>query len=304
MTISRSQLVKELEPGLNGIMGLELKRYGDEHLKVYTKESSTRSYEERVKASGFIAAPTKTEGGPTSFVDAGEAWSQRWVHETIVLGFKLTEEAIEDMQYGSLAKRYTAALGRSMAYTMQVKAMVPFNNATNTSILGGDGKQLLSVSHPTIIGQVNANCPSATVDMNETSIEDALNQIAGWVDEKGLLIAAKAKSMMVPQALSWSADRLLHTTLRTGTNDNDINSINNQNAIPGGYFINHFLTDPTKFFIMTDIPDGFVFFDRVGLKTKMYDTDADTGNISYRARQRYSFNYGDPLAVWGNAYAA
>ena len=302
MPISRAQLVKELEPGLNGIMGLELKRYGDEHLKVYTKESSTRSYEERLKVSGFIAAPGKAEGGATSFADAGEAWTTRWVHETIVLGFKLTEEAIEDQQYGSLAARYTKALGRSMAYTQQVKAMVPFNSSTTH--LGGDGKPMISRTHTTMIGQSNANGPSVQVDLNETSIEDAINQIAGWVDEKGLLVAAKAKSILLPQALSWSAERLLKSTGRVGTNDNDINVINSQNAIPGGYNINHFLTDPSKFFILTDMPDGFVMFDRVGLKTKMYDTDADTGNISYRARQRYSFGFGDPLAVWGNVSAA
>lgn len=299
MAISRAQLVKELEPGLNGIMGLELKRYGDEHLKVYTKETSTRSYEERLKVSGFIAAPGKSEGGPTSFADAGEAWAARWVHETIVLGFKLTEEAIEDQQYGALAARYTKALGRSMAYTQQVKSMVPFNSAT--TYLSGDGKPLISQTHTTMIGQSNANGPAVAVDLNETSIEDAINQIAGWVDEKGLLVACKAKSLLLPQALSWSAERLLKSTGRVGTNDNDINVINSQNAIPGGYNINHFLTDPSKFFILTDMPDGFVMFDRVGLKTKMYDTDADTGNISYRARQRYSFGVGDPLAVWGNS---
>lgn len=303
MTISRSQLVKEMEPGLNGIIGLELKRYGDQHLKVYSVEKSDKSYEERVKVSGFSAAQVKGEGGPTIFADAGEAWSTRWVHETIHLGFKLTEEAMEDMQYGSLAKRYTAALGRSMAYTKQIKAMAPFNQATTYTV--GDGRPLLSITHPTMIGQVNANCPaSADVDLNETSLEDAINQIAGWVDEKGLLFAAKPRALMVPQALSWSADRLLNTVNRVGTNDNDINSINNQNAFPEGYFVNNFLNDPAKFFILTDVPDGFVYFDRVPLKTKMYDTDADTGNISYRARQRYSFGVGDPLAVWGNKYVA
>jgi hypothetical protein len=302
MTISRAQLVKELEPGLNGIMGLELKRYGDEHLKIYTKETSSRSYEERVKASGFIAAPGKAEGGPTAFADAGEAWSTRWIHETITLGFKLTEEAIEDQQYGSLAARYTKALGRSMAYTMQVKAMVPFNSAT--TYLAGDGKALISQTHTTMIGQSNANGPAVAVDLNETSVEDAINTIAGWVDEKGLLVACKPKCMLVPQAQSWSAERLLRTANRVGTNDNDINVINSTNAIPGGYHINHFLTDTSKWFILTDMPDGFVMFDRIGLKTKMYDSDADTGNISYRARQRYSFGVGDPLAVWGNAAGA
>jgi hypothetical protein len=300
MAISRSQLLKELLPGLNALFGLEYATYQQEHKEIYETESSERSFEEETKLSGFSAAPVKNEGSAIAYDNAQEAWSARYNHETIALGFSLTEEAIEDNLYDSLSGRYTKGLARAMAYTKQVKAAAVLN--TGFSATGGDGVALFSASHPLVSGGVNSNIPSTPADLNETSLEAAVIQIAAWTDERGLLIAAKPKKLVVPPALQFVATRLLETELRVGTADNDINAIKNNGSIPDGYTINHFLTDTNAWFLTTDVPNGMKHFVRTPLSNSM-DGDFDTGNVRYKSRERYSFGYSDPLGMYGSAGA-
>jgi hypothetical protein len=304
MAISRAQLLKELLPGLNALFGLEYKRYGEEHQEIYETESSERSFEEETKLSGFSAAPVKNEGNAIAYDNAQEAWTARYTHETIALGFSLTEEAVEDNLYDTLSARYTKALARGMAYTKQVKAANVLNNGFNTSgsYNGGDGVPLFSASHPLVTGGVNSNIPTTPADLNETSLENAVIQIAAWTDERGLLIAAKPRKLVVPPALQFVATRLLETELRVGTADNDINALKNNGSIPEGYAINHFLTDSNAWFLTTDVPNGMKHFVRTPLATSM-DGDFDTGNVRYKARERYSFGWSDPLGMYGSAGA-
>jgi hypothetical protein len=300
MAISRAQLLKELLPGLNALFGMEYATYGQEHKEIYETETSERSFEEETKLSGFSAAPVKNEGSAIAYDNAQEAWTTRYNHETIALGFSITEEAIEDNLYDSLSARYTKALARAMAYTKQVKAAAVLNNGFSGSYPGGDGVALFSTAHPLVSGGTNSNTPSTQVDLNETSLEAAVIQIAAWTDERSLLIAAKPKKMIVPPALMFVADRLLETELRVGTNDNDINAIKNMGAVPEGYTVNHFLTDPNAWFLTTDVPNGMKHFVRTPLQNSM-DGDFDTGNVRYKARERYSFGWSDPLGMWGSS---
>jgi hypothetical protein len=304
MAISRAQLLKELLPGLNALFGLEYARYGEEHKEIYETETSERSFEEETKLSGFSAAPVKNEGSAIAYDNAQEAWTARYNHETIAQGFSITEEAIEDNLYDSLSARYTKALARSMAYTKQVKAAAILNNGFTNSAqyYGGDGKPLFSASHPLVSGGVNSNIPSTPADLNETSLENAVIQIAAWTDERGLLIAARPRKLIVPPSLQFVATRLLETSLRVGTNDNDINALKNNGSIPEGYTINHWLTDTNAWFLTTDVPNGMKHFIRAPLDTKM-DGDFDTGNVRYKARERYSFGWSDPLGMYGSAGA-
>ena len=302
MAISRAQLLKELLPGLNALFGLEYARYGEEHKEIYETETSERSFEEETKLSGFSAAPVKNEGQAMAYDNAQEAWSARYNHETIALGFSLTEEAIEDNLYDSLSGRYTKALARAMAYTKQVKAANVINNGFTSGYTGGDGVTLFSTSHPLVSGGVNSNTPATQADLNETSLENAVIQIAGWTDERGLLIAAKPKKLIVPPALQFVATRLLETELRVGTADNDINAIKNNGSIPEGYTINHFLTDTNGWYLTTDVPNGMKHFVRTAMSTGM-DGDFDTGNVRYKARERYSFGWSDPLGMFGSSGA-
>jgi hypothetical protein len=299
MAISRAQLLKELLPGLNALFGLEYQKYGEEHKEIFDQESSERSFEEEVKLSGFSAAPVKDEGAAISYDNAQEAWSARYNHETIALGFSITEEAMEDNLYDSLSSRYTKALARAMAYTKQVKAAAVLNNGFNSSYAGGDGVELFSTAHPLVSGGTNSNEPSVNVDLNETSLEAAIIQIAGWTDERGLLIASRPLKMIVPPALQFVATRLLETELRTATADNDINAVRSMGAIPQGYTVNHFLTDTDAWFLKTDVPNGLKHFVRTPMQTSM-DGDFDTGNARYKARERYSFGWSDPLGMWGS----
>ena len=303
MAISRAQLLKELLPGLNALFGLEYARYGEEHKEVYETESSERSFEEETKLSGFSAAPVKNEGSAIRYDNAQEAWTARYNHETIALGFSLTEEAIEDNLYDSLSARYTKALARAMAYTKQVKAAAVLNNGFNNGYQGGDGVSLFNASHPIISGGSNSNTPSIAADLNETSLEAAVIQIAAWTDERGLLIAAKPKKLVVPPALQFVATRLLETELRVGTTDNDINALKNNGSIAEGYTINHFLTDTNAWFLTTDVPNGMKHFERTPLQNSM-DGDFDTGNVRYKSRERYSFGWSDPLGMFGSPGAA
>jgi len=299
MAISRAQLLKELLPGLNALFGLEYARYGEEHKEIYETETSERSFEEETKLSGFSAAPVKAEGSAIAYDNAQEAWTARYNHETIALGFSLTEEAIEDNLYDSLSARYTKALARAMAYTKQVKAAAVLNNGFSSSYPGGDGVALFSASHPLVSGGTNSNIPSVAADLNETSLENAVIQIAAWTDERGLLIAAKPKKLVVPPALQFVATRLLETELRVSTADNDINAIKNNGSIPEGYTINHFLTDTNAWFLTTDVPNGMKHFVRTPLSQSM-DGDFDTGNVRYKSRERYSFGWSDPLGMYGS----
>ena len=299
MAISRAQLLKELLPGLNALFGLEYKRYGEEHKEIYETETSERSFEEETKLSGLSAAPVKNEGSAIAYDNAQEAWTARYNHETIALGFSITEEAMEDNLYDSLSARYTKALARAMAYTKQVKAAAILNNGFSSAVTYGDGQPLFSTLHPLVSGGVNSNRPATNADLNETSLEAAVIQIAGWTDERGLLIAAKPRKLIVPPQLQFVATRLLETNLRVGTTDNDINALKNNGSIPEGYTINHWLTDPTGWFLTTDVPNGLKHFVRVPLATSM-DADFDTGNSRYKARERYSFGVSDPLGVFGS----
>lgn len=295
MAITRAQLLKELLPGLNGLFGLEYSRYGEEHKELYDIEKSDRSFEEETKLSLFGTAPSKTEGGAIAYDTAQEAWTARYTHETIALGFAITEEAIEDNLYDSLSARYTKALARAMAYTKQVKAANILNNAFNSSYTGGDGVSLCATNHPLVSGGTNSNRPTTGVDLNETSLENAIIQINFWTDERGLLIAAKPKKLVIPAQLQFVAQRLFQTTGRVGTNDNDINTMHNKFS----WTINHWLTDVNAFFLLTDVPNGLKMFERAAMKTGM-DGDFDTGNVRYKARERYSFGWSDPMGIWGS----
>jgi hypothetical protein len=299
MAISRAQLLKELLPGLNALFGLEYARYGEEHKEIYETETSERSFEEETKLSGFSAAPVKNEGSAIRYDNGQEAWTARYNHETIAQGFSLTEEAIEDNLYDSLSARYTKALARSMAYTKQVKAAAVLNNGFSAAFPGGDGVALFSTVHPIISGGYNSNTPTVAADLNETSLEAAVIQIAAWTDERGLLIAAKPKKLIVPPALMFVATRLLETELRVGTTDNDINALKNNGSIPEGYTVNHFLTDSNGWFLTTDVPNGMKHFERAPL-TQSMDGDFDTGNVRYKARERYSFGFSDPLGMFAS----
>jgi hypothetical protein len=299
MAISRAQLLKELLPGLNALFGLEYARYGEEHKEIYETESSERSFEEETKLSGFSAAPVKNEGQAIAYDNAQEAWTARYNHETIAMGFSITEEAVEDNLYDSLSSRYTKGLARAMAYTKQVKAAAILNNGFSSAYTYGDGVSLFSTAHPLVNGGTNSNRPSTGVDLNETSLENAVIQIAGWTDERGLLIAAKPKKLIVPPSLMFVATRLLETELRVGTTDNDINALKNNGSIPDGYTVNHYLTDTNAWFLTTDVPNGLKHFVRMPLDTKM-DGDFDTGNVRYKARERYSFGVSDPLGIYGS----
>jgi hypothetical protein len=303
MAISRAQLLKELLPGLNALFGLEYARYGEEHKEIYETETSERSFEEETKLSGFSAAPVKNEGQAIAYDNAQEAWTTRYNHETIALGFSITEEAVEDNLYDSLSARYTKGLARAMAYTKQVKAAAVINNGFSASYPGGDGVALFSTAHPLVSGGTNSNRPTVGADLNETSLEAAVIQIAAWTDERGLLIAAKPKKLIVPPALQFVATRLLETSLRVGTTDNDINALKNNGSIPEGYTINHFLTDSNGWYLTTDVPNGMKHFVRTPLQNGM-DGDFDTGNVRYKSRERYSFGWSDPLGVYGSPGSA
>jgi hypothetical protein len=299
MAISRAQLLKELLPGLNALFGLEYAKYGEEHKEIYETESSERSFEEETKLSGFAAAPVKNEGSAIAYDNAQEAFTARYTHETIAMGFAITEEAVEDNLYDSLSSRYTKALARGMAYTKQVKAAFVLNNAFAGGPTYGDGVVLCSTAHPLVSGGTNSNTPSTPSDLNETSLENAVIQIAAWTDERSLLIAAKPKKLVIPPALQFVATRLLETELRVGTADNDINALKNNGSIPDGYCVNHYLTDTNAWFLLTDVPNGLKHFIRTPMSTSM-DGDFDTGNVRYKARERYSFGVSDPLGIFGS----
>jgi len=308
MAISRAQMLKELLPGLNALFGLEYEKYEDEHTMIYDSESSDRSFEEEVKLSGFGAAPVKAEGSAISYDSAQESFTARYNHETVAMGFSITEEAMEDNLYDSLSARYTKALARGMAYTKQVKSAFPLNNGFSNAFQSGDGVNLFTAAgdgiaggngHPLVNGGTNSNRPVTAADLNEVSLEDAVINIAAYTDERGLLIAARPRRLIVPPALMFVATRLLETEGRVGTADNDINALRNNGSIPEGYSVNHYLTDSNAFFLITDVPNGMKHFERTSLETSM-DGDFDTGNVRYKARERYSFGVSDPLGIYGS----
>jgi hypothetical protein len=299
MAISRAQQLKELLPGLNALYGLEYDKYGEEHKEIFETETSERSFEEETKLSGFSAAPVKNEGEAIAFDNAQEAYTSRYNHETIALGFAITEEAMEDNLYDSLSARYTKALARAMAYTKQVKAANILNQGFDSAFTGGDGVALFSTGHPLVSGGTNSNRPATATDLNETSLEAHIIQIAAWTDERGLLIAAKPRKLIIPPALMFVATRLLDSELRTATADNDLNAIRSMGAIPEGYAVNHYLTDSDAYFITTDVPNGLKHFVRLPMSTSM-EGDFDTGNVRYKARERYSFGFSDPLGMFGS----
>jgi hypothetical protein len=300
MAISRAQMLKELLPGLNALFGLTYAEYADESSEIYETETSDRSFEEEVKLAGFGQAPVKSEGSAITYDTASESFSVRYNMETIAMGFAITEEAMEDNLYDSLSARYTKALARAMSYTKQVKAAFPLNQGlpTTDNFDSGDGVSLFNTAHPTVAGGTNQNTPTTQVDLNETALENAVITIAGWVDERGLLIAAKPRKLIVPPGNMFVATRILDSEGKTGTADNDINAINHNGTIPGGYSVNHFLTDADSWYILTDVPNGMKHFDRVPLQTSM-DGDFDTGNVRYKARERYAFGVSDPLGIFG-----
>ena len=299
MAISRAQLAKELEPGLNALFGMEYDRYDAEHKEIYDTESSDRAFEEEVMLSGFGNAPTKAEGAGVNFDTANEVYTARYTHETIALAFALTQEAMEDNLYDRLGARYTRALARSMAHSKQVKSAATLNNAFSSSYTGGDGKELCATDHPLGGGGTFSNEPSTAADLNETSLENALIDISTFVDERNLIIALRGMKLIIPPQLQFVADRLLESTLRPGTSDNDVNAVKNMGMIPDGYVVNHFLTDTDAFFVKTDAPRGFLHFERTPLKTSMED-DFTTGNMRFKVRERYSFGYSDPRCVYGS----
>ena len=305
MAISRAQLVKELEPGLNALFGMEYDRYENEHAEIFSTESSDRAFEEEVMLTGFGAAPTKTEGAGVAYDSAQESFTARYSHETVAMAFALTEEAIEDNLYDRLASRYTKALARSMAHTKQVKAASILNNAFNTSgaYNGGDGVSLCNSTHPTALGPSFANTPTVAADLNETSLEQGIIDIAAFTDERGLKVAVQARKLVIPKELQFTAERLMKSTLRTATADNDINAIRSMGMVPEGYAVNHFLTDTDAWFLMTDAPNGLKMFSRAGIKTA-FEGDFDTGNVRYKARERYSFGWSDPRGIYGSSGAA
>ena len=308
MAISIAQMLKELLPGLNALFGLEYNKYEDEHAEIYETESSDRSFEEEVKLSGFAAAPVKDEGSAISYDTAQESFTARYNHETVAMGFAITEEAMEDNLYDSLSARYTKALARAMAYTKQVKAANPLNNGFTNSFQSGDGVNLFTASgdgvtggdgHPTVDGGKNDNRPATGTDLNETSLEAAVIQIAGWTDERGLLIAARPRKLIVPPNNMFVATRILQSEGRPATADNDINAIRTNGTIPEGYSVNHYLTDTNSWYLITDVPNGMKHFERAALENSM-DGDFDTGNVRYKARERYSFGVSDPLGIFGS----
>ena len=298
MAISRAQLAKELEPGLNALFGLEYKNYENQHSEIFDKESSDRAFEEEVMLSGFGTAGVKQEGSAIGYDDAQETFTSRYTHETIALAFSITEEAIEDNLYDSLGSRYTKALARSMATTKQVKAANVLNNGFNSAFKGGDGKELFATDHPTLNGTVRNELTTAA-DLNETSLEQSLIDIADMKDERGLKIAARGVKMIIPSALQFTAERLMKSSLRVGTADNDTNAIKSMGMIPQGYVVNNYLTDTDAFFIKTDVPNGMKYFERAALKTAM-EGDFDTGNMRYKARERYSFGFSDFRGIFGS----
>ena len=302
MAISRAQLVKELEPGLNALFGLEYKNYENQHTQIYSIESSDRAFEEEVMESGFGEAPVKTEGSGVAYDQAQEVYTARYTHETIALAFSLTEEAVEDNLYDRLGARYTRALARSMAQTKQIKAAAILNGAFTTSI-GGDGVVLCATNHPTLSGPNLSNTLTTAADLSETSLEQSLIDIAAFTDERGLKIAVQGLKLIIPKELQFTADRILKSTLRSATADNDINAIRNMGMVPQGYTVNNFLTDPDAYFIKTDAPNGMKMFTRVSLKTG-FEGDFDTGNVRYKARERYSFGFSDPRGLFGSPGAA
>jgi len=302
MAISRAQLAKELEPGLNSLFGLSYDEYNREYEDIFSIEDSNRAFEEEVLISGFGSAPTKTEGQGVSFDNASESYSARYTHDTVALAFALTEEAIEDNLYDSLGKRYTKALAKSMANTKEVKGADVLNNAFSSSFTGGDGKSLIATDHPLSGGGSAANRATSMADLNETSLEDALIDIGGFTDDRGLTISVQASKMIVPSELVFVADRILNSQLRTGTSDNDLNSIKNTGVLSGGYSVNHYLTDPDAFFILTSVTDqgdGLKMFQRSGMETSM-EPEFSTGNIRYKARERYSFGFSDWRGIYGS----
>ena len=299
MAISRAQLVKELEPGLNALFGLEYNRYDNEHSEIYATESSDRAFEEEVMLSGFAGAPVKQEGAMVVFDQANEAFTARYSHETIALAFAITEEAIEDNLYDKLAGRYTRALARSMSNTKQVKAAAVLNRAQVTTATGGDGVPLIANNHPLATGGTFSNVLAVAADLNETSLEQSLIDIAGFVDERGLKIALSGRKMIIPKELQFTAERIMKSPLRSATADNDINAIMNMGMVPEGYRVNHFLTDTDSFFLLTDVPNGLKHFVRSPIKTAM-EGDFDTGNVRFKARERYSFGFSDPRCTFGN----
>ena len=298
MAISRAQLAKELEPGLNALFGLEFGRYENEHSEIYEEESSDRAFEEEVMLGGFATAPVKSEGGAISFDDAQETYTARYTHETIALAFSITEEAIEDNLYDRLASRYTKALARSMATTKQIKAASILNNAflTGANVIG-DGAALCSASHPSLSG-TQTNLLAVAADLNETSLEQMLIDIAGFTDERGLKIAVRGTKLIIPKELQFIAERVMNSALRSGTSDNDNNAMKNMGMLPEGAVVNHYLTDTDAFFIKTDAPNGFKYFNRAAIKTAM-EGDFDTGNMRFKARERYSFGVSDWRCVFG-----
>jgi hypothetical protein len=298
MAISRAQLVSELEPGLNALFGLEYKNYENQHTQIYSIESSDRAFEEEVMESGFGEAPVKTEGAGVSYDQAQEVYTARYTHETIALAFSLTEEAVEDNLYDRLSARYTKALARSMAQTKQIKAAAVLNGAFTTSI-GGDGVALCATNHPTLSGPNLSNTLATPADLSETSLEQALIDIQAFTDERGLKIAVQGLKLIIPKELQFTADRILKSTLRVGTADNDINALKNMGMVSQGYVVNNFLTDPDAYFIKTDAPNGMKMFERVSMKTG-FEGDFDTGNVRYKARERYSFGFSDPRGMFGS----
>ena len=298
MAISRGQLVKELEPGLNALFGLEYKRYENQHAEIFDTENSDRAFEEEVMLSGFANAQVKPEGSGVTFDNAQETFTARYSHETIALAFAITEEAIEDNLYDRLASRYTKALARSMANTKQVRAANVLNNAFNANFAGGDGVELCSAAHPTLSGTFR-NELATSADLNETSLEQSLIDIAAFTDERGLKIAARGMKLVIPSALQFTADRLMESQGRVGTADNDINAIKNMGMVPQGYTVNHYLTNANKWFIKTDVPNGLKHFSRSPIKTTM-EGDFDTGNVRYKARERYVFGFSDPRGLFGS----
>ena len=297
MAINRAQLAKELEPGLNALFGMEYSRYENEHAEIFDQEASDRAFEEEVMLVGFGEAAVKQEGSAVQFDTAQESFTSRYTHETIALAFSLTEEAVEDNLYDTLSARYTRSLARSMAYTKQTKAANILNNAFSTA--GGDGVSLVNTAHPTALGGTFSNRSSTDADLNETSLEQAMIDIAGFIDERGLKIAMQGRKLIIPVNIQFVADRILNSTLRVGTSDNDINALRNMGMLPDGYTINHYLTDTDAYFIKTDAPNGFKHFVRAALTTGM-EGDFDTGNMRYKARERYSFGFSDPRCVYGS----
>ena len=299
MAINRAQLVKELEPGLNALFGLEYNRFENEHAEIFDTETSERAFEEEVMLSGFAQAPTKGEGAAVTYDTAQETFTSRYSHETVALAFALTEEAIEDNLYDTLSSRYTKALARSMATTKQVKAANVLNNAFSTSFPGGDGKPLLTTDHPTLSAGDQSNEPSTAADLNETSLENAMIDIAAFKDERGIKVNVQARKLIIPPQLQFVADRILNSPGRVGTSDNDIISLRNMGMLPEGYVVNHYLTDADAFFIKTDSPNGMKHFERAAMTTGM-EGDFETGNVRYKARERYSFGFSDWRGMYGS----